>query len=109
VVTEGNPSDYGLDDRKVGVRAPVGSRIFTSPYPPDPTSYPRGIGGGGGLKRPRSEPDHSPPTSAEVKKTWMYTSTHPYVFMAQYLVKRRDNFTFFYLFNFIMKVGVPEI
>jgi hypothetical protein len=28
------------------------------------------------------EADHSPPTSAEVKKTWMYTSTPPYVFMA---------------------------
>jgi hypothetical protein len=24
----------------------------------------------------------SPPTSAEVKKTWIYTSTPPYVFMA---------------------------
>jgi hypothetical protein len=28
--------------------------------------------------------EHSPPTSAEVKKTWIYTSTPPY----------RDNFTF---------------
>jgi hypothetical protein len=27
--------DYWLDDRKVGVRVPVGSRIFTSPYRPD--------------------------------------------------------------------------
>jgi hypothetical protein len=26
--------------------------------------------------------DHSPPTSAEVKKMWIYTSTPPYVFMA---------------------------
>jgi hypothetical protein len=25
---------------------------------------------------------HSPPTSAEVKKMWIYTSTLPYVFMA---------------------------
>jgi hypothetical protein len=29
------------------------------------------------------EADHSPPTSAEVKKTWIYTSTTPYAFMAQ--------------------------
>jgi hypothetical protein len=28
------------------------------------------------------EADHSPPTSAEVKNTWIYTSTPPYVFMA---------------------------
>jgi hypothetical protein len=28
------------------------------------------------------EADHPPQTSAEVKKTWIYTSTPPYVFMA---------------------------
>jgi hypothetical protein len=28
------------------------------------------------------EADHSPPTSAKVKKTWIYTSTPPYFFMA---------------------------
>jgi hypothetical protein len=28
------------------------------------------------------EVDHSPPTSAEVKKMWIYTSTPPYAFMA---------------------------
>jgi hypothetical protein len=26
---------YGLDDRGIGVRFPVGSTIFTSPYRPD--------------------------------------------------------------------------
>jgi hypothetical protein len=35
-----------------------------------------------GLKRPVREADHSPPTSAEVKKMWIYTSTPPYAFMA---------------------------
>jgi hypothetical protein len=35
-----------------------------------------------GVKRPGREADHSPPTSAEVKKMWIYTSTPPYVFMA---------------------------
>jgi hypothetical protein len=35
-----------------------------------------------GLKRPGREADHSPPTSAEVKNTWIYTSTSPYAFMA---------------------------
>jgi hypothetical protein len=35
-----------------------------------------------GVKRPVRETDHSPLTSAEDKKTRIYTSTHPYVFMA---------------------------
>jgi hypothetical protein len=34
------------------------------------------------VKRQEHEADHSPPTSAEVKKTWVYTSTLPYAFMA---------------------------
>jgi hypothetical protein len=32
------------------------------------------------------EADHSPPTIAEVKKTWIYTSTPPFAFMAQCLI-----------------------
>jgi hypothetical protein len=47
-----------------------------------------------GVKRPRREADHSPPSSAEVKNAWSYTSTPQYVFMAWCLVKHRDNFTF---------------
>jgi hypothetical protein len=39
-----------------------------------------------GVKRPWREADHSPPTSAEVKKMWIYTSTPPYAFMAQCLI-----------------------
>jgi hypothetical protein len=35
-----------------------------------------------GVKRQGPEADHSPPTSAEVKKMWIYTSTPIYVFMA---------------------------
>jgi hypothetical protein len=34
------------------------------------------------VKRQEREADHSSPTSAEVKKTWVYTSTFPYAFMA---------------------------
>jgi hypothetical protein len=30
-----------------------------------------------GLKRPGREADHSPPSSAEVKNAWSYTSTRP--------------------------------
>jgi hypothetical protein len=35
-----------------------------------------------GVKRPGREAHHSPPSSAEVKKIWIYTSTPLYVFMA---------------------------
>jgi hypothetical protein len=53
-----------------------------------------------GVKRPDREADHSPPSSAEVKKAWRYNSSSPvclhgallnnkYIFMAWYLVKHR--------------------
>jgi hypothetical protein len=35
-----------------------------------------------GVKRPVREADHSPPTSAEVKQMWIYTSSPQYAFMA---------------------------
>jgi hypothetical protein len=35
-----------------------------------------------GVKRQRREADHSPPSSAEVKNAWIYTSTPQYIFMA---------------------------
>jgi hypothetical protein len=34
-----------------------------------------------GIKRLGREADHSPPISAEVKKTWLYTAISPHVFM----------------------------
>jgi hypothetical protein len=47
-----------------------------------------------GVKRPGREVDHSPPTSAEVKKSG---SIHPLPYTpswsSAYLVKHRDNFT----------------
>jgi hypothetical protein len=48
-----------------------------------------------GVNRPEREADHSPPISAEVKKTWVYTYTStPYMSSCRsdYLVKYRDNF-----------------
>jgi hypothetical protein len=45
------------------------------------------------------EADHSPPSGAEVKKAWSYTSNPEYVFMAWSLVKHRNNFTFFTFMN----------
>jgi hypothetical protein len=55
------------------------------------------MGNGGSfpaVKRPGREADHSPPSSAEIKNAWRYTSNHQYVFMTWCLVKHRDNFTF---------------
>jgi hypothetical protein len=65
---------YGLDDRGVRVRVPVGSRIFSSPIVQTrsgvhPISYTMDTGGYfTAVKRPGREADHSRPTSAEVKK-----------------------------------------
>jgi hypothetical protein len=85
----GMETGYGLDDREVGIRIPVRSKIFSSLRLPDrfwahPTFYPMGTDSFfPGVKRPRPEADHLPPSSAEVKKTWIYTSTPPYVFMGK--------------------------
>jgi hypothetical protein len=35
------------------------------------------------------EADHSPPSSAQVKNAWSYTSTPQYIFMAWCLIKHR--------------------
>jgi hypothetical protein len=40
-----------------------------------------------GIKRPGREADHSPPSSADVKNAWSYTSTPQYAFMAWCSVK----------------------
>jgi hypothetical protein len=61
---------YGLDDRGVRVRVPIGSRIqllhiVETGSGIHPTSYPMVTGG----IAPGCEADHSPLTSAVVKKT----------------------------------------
>jgi hypothetical protein len=71
----GIATGYGLDDQ--------GEREFESRYRKkfsllhivQTGSFP-------GVKRQGREADHSPLTSAEVKKMWIYTSTPLYVFMA---------------------------
>jgi len=56
-----------------------------------------------GMKRPRRESDHSPPSIAEVKMCVSnYTCTLQYVFMAWCLVKHRDNFTLYFAFTCIL-------
>jgi hypothetical protein len=67
-------SDYGLDDRVIGVRYPAEAKDFSSNLCVQPGSgahpafSPMGTGGPfpGGKARPRRNADHSPPSSAEV-------------------------------------------
>jgi hypothetical protein len=95
VLEAGIVTDYGLDDRGVGVRVSVGSRIFSSPRRPDLLWGPPSLLVPGalspGVKRQGRETDHSPTTSAEVKKMWIYISTPP--IRLHGVVKHRDNFT----------------
>jgi hypothetical protein len=80
---------YGPDDRGVGVPSPgrVKNFLFSkssglalgSTQPPIQW-VPGALSPG--VKRPGREADHSPPTSAQVKKMWIYASTLPYAFMA---------------------------
>jgi hypothetical protein len=51
------------------------------------------------LKWPEREADHSPPSSADIKNAWSYTSTPPHVFTAWCVMKHRGNFTFTDTFN----------
>jgi hypothetical protein len=84
----GIATGYGMDGRGVGVRVPVGARSFSSPRHPDRFWGPPSLLSNGyrgpfpRTKRPGCEADHSLSTSAEVKNTWIYTSTPSYVFMA---------------------------
>jgi hypothetical protein len=77
----GIATDYGLDDWWVVDRVPVRVRILFSPCCPDqfwgPHSFLSNVywGFSQRVKRPGHEADHSPPTNAEVKKTWIYTFT----------------------------------
>jgi hypothetical protein len=84
----GIATSYGLEDREVGVRVPVGSRIFSSLRrldrlcgPPNPIQWVPGALSPG-VKLQGREADHSPPASAEMKKIWIYTSTPLYSLMA---------------------------
>jgi hypothetical protein len=59
-----------------------------------PTSYPMATGGTfPGDKRPGHEAGRSPPTSDEVKNTWIYSSTPPDV-----CIKHTGNITLPYMY-----------
>jgi hypothetical protein len=67
-------SDYGLDDRAIGVRSPAGANDFSASLcvqtgsGAHPASCPMGTEGPfpGGKERPGRDADHSPLSSAEV-------------------------------------------
>jgi hypothetical protein len=67
-------SDYGLDDRAIGVWSPAGAKDFSSSLfvqtgsGAHPASCTMVTGGpfSGGKARPGRDADHSPPSSAEV-------------------------------------------
>jgi hypothetical protein len=85
----GIATGYGLDDQEGGSSRPGRVKknsllyIVQTGSGVHPTSYPMDTGGSyPEVKRQGREADHSPPTSAEVKELWIYTSTPIYVFMA---------------------------
>jgi hypothetical protein len=70
----GIATGYGLDCWRGRSSSPVGSRIFSSAQHPDRLcGLPSSIKWVPGVKRSGCEADHSPTTSAEIKKTWLYT------------------------------------
>jgi len=48
-----------------------------------------------GVKWPGHEANHSPPTTAKVKKAWSNTFISPYIFTARLFINPRDNFIIF--------------
>jgi hypothetical protein len=68
-------SDYGLDDRAIGVRSPAGAKDFSysllvqTGSGAHPASCTMGTGGPfpGAKARPGRDADHSPPSCAEVE------------------------------------------
>jgi hypothetical protein len=71
-----------VDDQGFESRQGLGIFLFTTASRPDlgPTQSPIQcvpLALSLGVKRPQSEACHSPPSSAEVKNAWSYTSTPP--------------------------------
>jgi hypothetical protein len=62
-------------------RVQTGSRAHPASYPMTTVVLSSEV------KRQEREAGHSPPSSAEVKNGWSYTSTPPYVFLEWCLIK----------------------
>jgi hypothetical protein len=107
----GIATGYGLDDRTVEVRIPVGSRIFsTMSRPALGSTQPPFEWVPGALspevKRQGREADHSTPASAEVRKMWIYTSTPPYAFMAYCLISYAKGQLYLFTENFTVTTHI---
>jgi hypothetical protein len=78
-------SDYGLDDRAIGVRSPAGEKYFSSMLCAQtgsgahPASCPVGTWGSfpGGKARPGRDADHSPHLLPRSEMSRSYTSSPP--------------------------------
>jgi hypothetical protein len=80
-MTVGTETGYGLEDRRIGVPDSTGSRVLFSA---------RRLDGCWELF-PRREAHHIAPTGAEVKKTWICTSTAPHKSCrSAYLLKQKS-------------------
>jgi hypothetical protein len=77
ILVVGIATSYGLDDRGGRSSSPgeVKNFLFSRSSRPVLRSTQPPIQWVPGVKRTGREVDHSPPTSAEVKKMWLYTST----------------------------------
>jgi hypothetical protein len=78
---------YRLNDREFESRQEVGIFLFTTESrpalrPTQPAIQWVRVALTLGLKRPGGEADHSPPSSAEVKNVYTYTSIPQYAFVA---------------------------
>ena len=77
--------------------------FFFSPKRPDQFCCPRNLLSNGywgtfpGVKRPGRDADYSPPTIAEVKHEWSYTSTPCLCFHGV----ARDKLTFYFYYTFL--------
>jgi hypothetical protein len=93
-----------LDDRgSIPAEAEVVSlrHYFQTGYDAQPASYPMGMGVPcPGIKRQGREADHLSPSAVEINNPGHYTSVRPSWLhgVVFYVIKRRDNFTFFYIF-----------
>jgi hypothetical protein len=100
---DGTATGYRQENWGVGVRVPVGSRIFllSTSSRSHPASYPMGAGGsfpGGKAAGEWRWPLTS--TSAEVKKMSIYISTPPYFFIMSFFHTEVVNSAVLHLFVF---------
>lgn len=89
----GVATDYRLDGQGIRIQLPAGARDFSLLYIVQTScgAHPSCVLGviSRELQRQGHQADRSPPFSAKVKKTWINTSTVPYVFMVWWLIEHR--------------------